>query len=87
MWRVVLADRVTLGFVRLAALGLAVYVLASIAALTASGRWIKAFTTAGLEADDLAGSTSDLTYLLSRLQETERELDEANRLVWRLLHG
>lgn len=52
LWNLILSDRWTLGFVRLAVLLLAVYAIASVVALITAGRWIKGFGTAGLSADD-----------------------------------
>jgi hypothetical protein len=52
-WSVLLADRATLGFIRAAIIGLAVYAIASVAALIASGRWIRSFRSTGFEADPM----------------------------------
>ena len=54
LWQLLLADYVTLGFVRLAFVMLAIFVIASVPALVAGGRWMKSFGTGGLIADDVA---------------------------------
>jgi len=50
-WRVLLSDRATLGFLRLAVLMGALYVVASAAALIVGGRWIRSIGSQGFEAD------------------------------------
>ena len=50
--QLVLADRATVGFIRLAIVLLAVYVIASVPALVIAGRWSKGFSTTALTADD-----------------------------------
>src|SRR6266508_4904512 len=51
-WNYLLADRVTLGFVRLGIVALAVFLLLSTVALALAARWLKGFGTAGMAADD-----------------------------------
>ena len=68
LWQLLLSDHVTLGFVRLAFLMLAVFVIASVPALVIGGRWLKGFGAGGLIADDAAD-----------LYETKRELDRTTR--------
>jgi hypothetical protein len=72
LWQLLLSDHVTLGFVRLAVVMLATFVVASVPALAVSDRWLKSFGAAGLIADDAAG-------LRSALEATERELDRTTR--------
>jgi hypothetical protein len=72
LWQLLLSDQVRLGFVRLAFVMLAVFVVASVPALVASGRWLKGFGAGGLVADDAAD-------LRSALDETKRELDQTTR--------
>ena len=69
---VLLSDHVTLGFVRLAVVMLAAFVVASVPALVAGGRWLKSFGAGGLIADDADD-------LLRALEATERELDRTTR--------
>ncbi len=47
-----LADNVTLGFVRLAIVALGAYVIVSAPALMIGGRWLKGFGTGGISVDD-----------------------------------
>jgi hypothetical protein len=72
LWQLLLSDHVTLGFVRLAFVMLAVFVIASVPALVAGGRWLKSFGAGGFIADDAAG-------LLGALEATKRELDRTTR--------
>src|SRR5258706_15607628 len=51
-WQFLLSDHLTLGFIRLGVVMLAVFVIASIPALITGGRWLKGFGTTGLTADD-----------------------------------
>jgi hypothetical protein len=52
LWQLLLSDHVTLGFVRLAFVMLAGFVIASVPALVSGGRWLKSFGAGGLIADD-----------------------------------
>ena len=68
LWQLLLSDHVTLGFVRLAFVMLAAFVIASVPALVVGGRWLKGFGAGGLVADDAAD-------LRDALDTTKRELD------------
>jgi len=72
LWQLLLSDHVTLGFVRLAFVMLAVFVIASVPALVIGGRWLKGFGAGGLIADDAAD-------LRNELYETKRKLDRTTR--------
>jgi hypothetical protein len=72
LWQLLLSDHVTLGFVRLALVMVAVFVIASVPALVAGGRWLKGVGAGGLVADDAAD-------LRDELGKTKRELDEVTR--------
>lgn len=72
LWQLLLSDRWTLGFVRIAVFLLALYAIASIAALVAGGRWIKGFGAGGLSADDAVETDRWMA-------ETRRELERARR--------
>jgi cytochrome b561 len=74
LWQLLLSDYVTLGFVRLALVMLAVFVIASVPALVAGGRWLKSFGAGGLIADDA-------THLRDLLDVTERELERTTRAL------
>lgn len=50
LWQLLLSDYVTLGFVRLALVMLAVFAIASVPALAAGGRWLKSFGAGGFMA-------------------------------------
>jgi hypothetical protein len=72
LWQLLLFDHVTLGFVRLAFVMLAVFVVASVPALVAGGRWLKSFGAGGLIADEAAD-------LRGALDKTKRELERTTR--------
>lgn len=72
-----LADTVTLGFVRLAIVFLAGFVLVSIPALIVDSRWIKGFGTAGLTTDEAREASEVVTGLRELLATAEKERDEA----------
>lgn len=72
-----LSDHVTLGFVRLGIALLALFVVASVPALIVGGRWIKAFGTGGLTADDAATANAELENAKKKLDDLARELDAA----------
>ena len=87
MWRLLLTDRATVGFVRAAVIMLALYTIASTAALAMSGRWLKALKTSGIEADDARVADSTIRSLEEQVRRAEQELGEAKRLLWRVLYG
>jgi hypothetical protein len=88
LWQLLLSDHVTLGFVRLAFVMLAVFVIASVPALVVGGRWLKSFGAGGLIADeaaDLRGALEatqrDLERKTRRLEAVTKERDETLALV------
>ena len=87
VWRLLLTDRATVGFVRAAVIMLALYTIASTAALAMSGRWLKALKTSGIEADDARVADSTIRSLEEQVRRAEQELGEAKRLLWRVLYG
>ena len=68
LWQFLLSDRPTLGFVRLALVAAALFVVASIPALVVGGRWLKVFGASGLTADDASDAAAELA-------EYSREVD------------
>jgi hypothetical protein len=88
LWQLMLSDDITLGFVRLGLVLLAVFVVGSVPALIIGGRWIKGFGTTGLTADDAADASQALDEAKAKLDATahqleavEQERDEALGLV------
>jgi len=86
LWTLLLSDRATLGFARVALMMVSVYAIASIAALLSRGRWIKTFGTSGFEAED-ARAIEDVAVLRQKLHVAEEMLEEARRLSWRMRDG
>jgi hypothetical protein len=94
LWQLMLSDDITVGFVRFALVLLAVFVVASVPALIAGGRWLKGFGTSGLTADDVADASKALDEAKAKLDATTNELDAAKRerdeaigLLRRLISG
>jgi hypothetical protein len=94
LWQLLLSDHITLGFVRLAFVMVAAFVIASVPALVAGGRWLKGFGAGGLIADDAADLRDALDATERELDRTTRDLeavrkerDEARALVKRLEGG
>ena len=74
-WQFILSDETTLGFVRLALVMLALFMIASIPALIVGGRWVKGFGTTGLTADDAATADQALEEAKTKLDQATQELD------------
>lgn len=53
LWQFLLADRLTLGFVRLSVVLVALFVIASVPALFAAGRWLRVVGPSGVTADEV----------------------------------
>lgn len=68
------ADRVTLGLIRLAVLGIAGFIVVSVPALVLAGRWLKAFGTQSIAAD--AAEDAD-----KALEKQQTELQAARQKV------
>jgi hypothetical protein len=82
VWNLIVEDRWTLGFVRLAVLVGSAYVATSAVAHIANGRWIRALSTSGVEVER---SDVDL-----RIQELETQVDDLLRqrdIAYLLLEG
>ena len=77
LWQLMLSDDITLGFVRLGLVLLALFVVASVPALIVGGRWLKAFGTGGLTADDAADVSAELEKAKLQLDDLTGELDAA----------
>ena len=78
-WQLLLADRLTLGFVRLGVVMLAVFVIASIPALVVGGRWLKGLGTGGFAADEAAVVAGALDEANEELERTRKELEAVTR--------
>lgn len=87
LWQLVLSDRITLGFVKLGILMLALYAILSIPALILAGRWLRAFAPGTLAADDPLDTSQTVEALRARLRTTEAELREAILLAKGSSHG
>jgi hypothetical protein len=74
LWQLLLADRLTLGFVRLSLVLLALFVIGSIPALMTAGRWMKGVGSTGVTADDASSDRSHATDEIDRLRRRLNEL-------------
>lgn len=84
VWRLVFSDRATMGFLRLAAIALALYAIASAAALIVGGRWLRGLSSSGLQVDDARASIEAVEQLDARLRTAEQARDEAIRVAWEM---
>ena len=92
--QLLLSDRAILGFARLALVALMLFVIASIPALLVAGRWLRAFGTSGISADEVAqtsGAVAELENqagtLAAQVDRLTRERDDARELADQLLAG
>ena len=79
LWQLLLADRMTLGFVRLSVVFLSLFVIASIPALLAARRWLRSIGSTGVSADeadpgDLLAALAAVEERLGRLSAEREEL-------------
>ncbi len=81
VWRLVFSDRATVGFVRLATVALALYAIASSAALVVGGRWLRGLGSGGLQVDDAQASLEAAEELKARVRRAEQTRDEAIRVA------
>jgi hypothetical protein len=79
LWQLLLADRVTLGFVRLGLVLASVFVVASVPALIVGGRWLRGIGTSGLSADDGADANVTLGHLVAAFGTMQAELEVVRR--------
>lgn len=84
VWQLLLSDRLTVGFVRLAFIGLVLYIVVSVPALVVAGRWLKGFGTSGLTADDAHDAAKTISRLQTELDLTTRKLEAVNAQVAQL---
>ncbi|MDP9069267.1 MAG: hypothetical protein M3N53_13105 [Actinomycetota bacterium] len=81
VWDVIIADRTTLGFLRLALLMLGLFTVVSIPALMVAGRWIKGFSASGLTADDAKDAELALKDLRDQHDRVKKQRDELLTLL------
>jgi hypothetical protein len=77
VWQYLFADRLAVGFARLAFAAFALYLVASVPALVVAGRWAKGFGTTGLTTDDAVEATKTLQELTQQTDELTAKLDGA----------
>ena len=77
--QLLLSDRAILGFARLALVALMLFVIASVPALLVAGRWLKAFGTTGMSADDAAQVDATVESLKEEIQTLGENLDRVKR--------
>lgn len=81
LWSLLLADPATLGFVRLAVVLGSIYVIASVPALIASGRWIRGLGPSGISTDEATAADERVGKLEADLEAVRRQRDEAKDLA------
>lgn len=73
VWKLVVSDRLTLGFVRVAVIAAAIYVIASFPALILAGRWIRSVGPAGVTTDELTHVEGNVDRALALVLEVADE--------------
>jgi hypothetical protein len=81
VWDYLLADRVTMGFVRFALVGLALFTVVSVLALVIARRWLKGFGTMGLAADDAQDASATIEKFETQAADLARELADASEVI------
>lgn len=87
LWQALLSDRLTLGLVRMVAAVLALYVLGSVAVLVSRGRWMRAISTSGLEAETASDLETSVALLETEVDELRRDNRDLVRMLWRRGRG
>jgi hypothetical protein len=87
VWHQLFSDRATLGFVRAAVIMLAIYTIGSLAALLASGRWIRSIGRGGLETDSAYSIEEQIAGLERKVRQADSDRERAERLLEVLLRG
>jgi len=86
-WRQLFSDRATLGFVRAAVVMLAIYTIGSLAALLASGRWIRSIGRGGLETDSAHSLDEQIADFETKFRQADEDRERAERLLEVFLRG
>jgi hypothetical protein len=84
IWQLLLSDRLTLGFARALILALAVYVAGSVVALMIARRWLRAFGTGGVSADDAESANRTIEAFKGMNQELANEFARATAQIDRV---
>jgi hypothetical protein len=74
LWQIVTADRVTVGLFRVGILAIVGFLAVSVPALVLAGRWLKAFGTSSIAADDAEAATEALDEAQEKIQALREEL-------------
>lgn len=78
VWQYLLGDRTTLGFVRLGLVFAALFVMASVVALTIKGRWMRGF--GGLSVDEKETSKERIEELEAQLRKAQDDFEQEQQL-------
>ena len=81
IWQYLLSDRYVLGFVRLALVALALYVVLSVPALVIAARWAKGIGSHGVAADEAEEATKTLEDYEEELSHVTQQLEAANAAI------
>ena len=74
VWQYLFADRVTVGFGRLALVFGSLFLIASVVALAIAGRWMSGF--GGLSVDERESAEEHISEIEEQLKETQIRLDK-----------
>lgn len=83
----IVADRLTLGFIRIAVIVLCCYAIASVPALAVSGRWMRSIGPSGVMADDVDRAVEDRRELISYVEGSLPLLETRIALIEEDLDG
>lgn len=78
LWQLLLSDRITIGFVRLAFVALSVWVASAVPVFVAHGKWPTRFPWLGAERDDAADAVGRLS---TEVEALRRQRDEYRRVA------
>lgn len=81
LWRLLLSERLTLGFVRLALAAGAVFLLTSIFVLVANNRWIVKLSATEVSTEELDRARETIRKYEEQVEQLTRERDEYRSLV------
>lgn len=84
-WQIVLSDRLTFGFFRMALVLFFLYLIASIPVLILHGRWITSLSPTGAKADEVtqqaASADKTISDLRAQVTRLEKERDDLYEMI------
>lgn len=81
LWRLLLAEQPTLGFVRMGLIAGGLFLVGSVGAMVANNRWIVKLTTTGVETEKLDKAAKNIQDLANQVEKLTKERDEYREMV------